>query len=83
MGSDCSHSLNGNKKNTRKADSHWIYHPHVIDPDNYECSQCHSRVRKPGQTCPKCGTKMIGKTEKDEDEWFEEEEELDMILDDD
>ena len=33
--------------------------------------------------CPKCGTKMIGKTEKDEDEWFEEEEELDMILDDD
>jgi len=26
---------------------------------------------------------MIGKTEKDEDEWFEEEEELDMILDDD
>ena len=66
-------SGNGNKKNTRKADSHWIYHPHVIDPDN----------RKPGQTCPKCGTKMIGKTEKDEDEWFEEEEELDMILDDD
>lgn len=65
-----------------KAVAHWIYHPHVIDDDDYECSKCHARFRKESPSCPKCGTMIKGKTEKDEDEWIDEEEELDMIFED-
>ena len=63
--------------------AHWIYHPHVIEPDDYECSHCHARFRKESASCPKCGLQMKGKTETDEDEWIDEEEELDIIFDDD
>ena len=79
--------LSGGKtqqKGTRsKESSHWIYHPHVIEKDDYECSQCHARFNKEAAVCPRCGTRMQGKTVKDEEEWFDEEEELDIIFDDD
>ena len=75
-------------KHTHSSDSqkeadHWIYHPHVIEADDYECSRCHARFRKEAVSCPKCGTTMSGKTVKDEDEWIDEEEKLDILFDDD
>ena len=42
-----------------------------------------SRFRKEAVSCPKCGTMMSGKTVKDEDEWIDEEEKLDILFDDD
>ena len=74
------HGTNSPKKS---GSSHWIYHPHVVRKDDYECSLCHARFPKESRCCPRCGTKMTGKTEKNEDEWFDEEEKLDLILDDD
>lgn len=78
-------SQGGAQKNSniKRESSHWIYHPHVIEADNYECSHCHARFRKVSPQCPKCGTRMLGKTVTDEDEWIDEEEELDIIFDDD
>ena len=75
-------------KHTHSSDSqkeadHWIYHPHVIEEDDYECSRCHARFRKEAVCCPKCGITMSGKTVKDEDEWIDEEEKLDILFDDD
>ena len=67
----------------QKEAAHWIYHPHVIEEDDYECSRCHARFRKETVSCPKCGTVMSGKTVKDEDEWIDEEEKLDILFDDD
>lgn len=72
---------NANQK--KPEDPHWIYHPHVIEADDYECSYCHARFRKEAASCPKCGIRMTGKTVKDEDEWIDEEEELDIMFDDD
>ena len=74
---------NRKKNGTKQVNSHWIYHPHVIESDSYECSHCHSRFRKESTNCPKCGTRMLGKTVTDETEWMDEEEELDIIFDDD
>lgn len=62
---------------------HWIYHPHVISSDDYECSRCRARFRREAAACPKCGIRMSGKTVKDEEEWIEEEEDLEDLLDDD
>ena len=71
-------------KEPRKSGAgHWIYHPHVMKKDDYECSRCHARLMKESLTCPRCGTRMTGKTEKSEDEWLDEEETLDLLLDDD
>ena len=72
-----------NTTNSRKEAAHWIYHPHVIEEDDYECSRCRARFRKEAVSCPKCGTVMSGKTVKDEDEWIDEEEKLDILFDDD
>ena len=74
---------NPKKSDTKQVNSHWIYHPHVIKSDSYECSHCHSRFRKESVNCPKCGTRKFGKTVTDETEWMDEEEELDIIFDDD
>ena len=78
-------SQGGNQKRTgtKSENSHWIYHPHVIEADNYECSHCHARFQRETPHCPKCGTSMIGKTITDENEWIDEEETLDIIFDDD
>ena len=78
--------LSGGKRTTpgnHEKAAHWIYHPHVIEEDDYECSRCHARFRKEAVCCPKCGITMSGKTVKDEDEWIDEEEKLDILFDDD
>lgn len=52
-----------------------IDRPHVIDPDDYECSVCHRRFRKDVMVCPHCGTRFAGHV-KDEEEFMFEEDEL-------
>lgn len=77
-------SGNGNNRqeNSKKESAHWIYHPHVIEDDDYECSYCNARFSRENTACPKCGAKITGKTEKNEEEWLDEEEALDMLFDD-
>ena len=52
-----------------------IDRPHVIEPEDYECSVCHRRFRKNAMVCPYCGTKFGGRV-TNEEEWCEEEDEL-------
>lgn len=54
-----------------------IDHLHYIDTDEYECSACGARFRKPGMTCPGCGARFTG-TRVEDEEMMEE-----MILWDD
>jgi hypothetical protein len=70
------------KSSKRNENSHWIYHPHVTGKDDYECSNCHARSYQKKAVCAGCGTRMTGKTVKNEKAWYEEEEELDILLDD-
>ena len=49
--------------------------PHVIDPDDYECSACHRRFRKNQMACPYCGARFTGRV-TDDMEFLEEEDEL-------
>ena len=71
------------RSGSRTERSHWIYHPHEITPDDYECSRCHARFRKETAACPRCGAEMKGRTVTDEGEWMDEDETLDILLDDD
>ena len=52
-----------------------IDHPHVIDPEDYECSVCHRRFGKKTMVCPACGARFA-KSVTDGEEWEEEEDEL-------
>lgn len=60
---------------------HWIKHSHLFDPDEYECSNCHQTCKKKYPSCPNCGTNLTA--EREEEDWIDEAEELDWILDDD
>ena len=79
--------VSGGKRNTeeqrKNEPSHWIYHPHVLEKDDYECSRCHARFRQESPVCSRCGARMTGKTVKNEEEWLAGEEELDLLLEDD
>ena len=66
----------GRKKTAVRKGPVRIDHPHLIDPDDYECSVCHSRFRKSTMACPFCGVRFTG-TETDEEEFLDEEEEWD------
>ena len=52
-----------------------IDHPHVIDPDDYECSVCRRRFRKAETACPYCGVRFSGNV-VDNEEFEDEEDEL-------
>ena len=65
----------GRKKNAVSKGPIRIDRPHVIDPDDYECSVCHRRFRKEQMVCPYCGARFSGRV-TDEEEFDEEEEEL-------
>jgi len=65
----------GGKKTAARKDPYRIDRPHVIDPDDYECSVCHRRFRKNQMTCPYCGARF-GKQVTDEEEFIFEEDEL-------
>ena len=68
-------ACSGGKKNADRKGPYRIDRPHVIDPDDYECSVCHRRFREDQMACPYCGAQFAGR-ETDEDEFFLEEDEL-------
>lgn len=79
--------LSGGKKNPGRQSGRGdepirIDRPHVIDPDDYECSRCHRRFRKNVMACPYCGARFM-KSIKDETEFTDEEEELEAWDDED
>ena len=65
----------GGKKDTGRKGPYRIDRPHVIDPDDYECSVCHRRFRKEQMVCPYCAARFTERV-KDEEEFDDEEEEL-------
>ena len=52
-----------------------IYHPHVIEDDDYECGICGYRFGEKVSSCPHCGVRF-NCTVTDEEEYDEEEDEL-------
>ena len=66
--------LFGGKKDAGKKGPHRIDHPHVVDPDDYECSVCHRRFRKEQMVCPYCGARFGGRVTDEEEFIFEEDE---------
>lgn len=65
----------GRKKNAVSKGPIRIDRPHVIDPDDYECSVCHRQFRKEQMVCPYCGARFTAQV-KDEEEFDFEEDEL-------
>ena len=64
----------GGKKKVSRNSPIRIDRPHVIDPDEYECSVCHFRFRKNSMVCPHCGTRFAGRTTDDRAYMFEVDE---------
>ena len=52
-----------------------IRHPHVIEPDDFECSVCGRRFPKSQAECPYCNARFTGR-KTDDMEFLEEEDEL-------
>ena len=52
-----------------------IYHPHVVEEDDYECGICGYRFSKADSSCPHCGVRFNCAV-TDEEEYDEEEDEL-------
>ena len=52
-----------------------IDHPHVIDPEDYECPVCHRRFPMNVMFCPGCGAQFSGRV-ADGREYEDEEDEL-------
>ena len=59
---------------------HWIRRTHLFDPDEYECSKCGKRFPDAGRFCRNCGASMNGIA--DQQDWVDEAEELDWLLED-
>ena len=62
----------------KSQEPYWIVHSHLFDPDEYECSECGCTVRKAGRTCPNYGALI--RHQKDEQEWVEEAEFMDWMM---
>ena len=60
---------------------HWIKHSHLFDPDEYECSVCHVSFENKYPSCPSCRNPM--NTEREEQDWVDEAEEISWLMDDD
>ncbi len=65
----------------KSREPHWIRHTHLFEPDEYECSRCGAVFAQKYPACPNCGTSPG--QEREEQDWVEEAEELDWLLDDD
>ena len=64
----------------KKKTAHWIRHTHIFRHDEYECSACGFRTKKPFKTCPGCGLPMKGS--KYDPSWVDEMEAIDAMLED-
>lgn len=67
----------------RNRESGWIKHSHLFDPDDYECPCCGKCFKNTYHTCPSCGNIVLGQSLRTQDDWVDEAEELDWLLDDD
>ena len=65
---------NGTGRNRTGGGPHRIDRPHVIDPDDYECSVCHRRTKRKTGVCPFCGARFTGSVVDEEEFIFEEDE---------
>ena len=65
----------------RISEPHWIRHSYLFDPDEYECSHCHAVFTEKYPSCTNCDSSL--NTEREEQDWVDEAEELDWILEDD
>ena len=63
-----------------KKKARWIRHTHLFGSDEYQCSACGARIKKPKSVCPRCGAVMTG--EKYDPSWVDEAAILDIILGD-
>ncbi len=61
----------------------WIRHSHFFDQDDFECPVCGKRFNDMYDSCPACGNAISGEYPDIQDDWIEEAEELDWLLDDD
>ncbi|MCR4671760.1 MAG: hypothetical protein K5637_00795 [Lachnospiraceae bacterium] len=57
-----------------------IVRTHFFSDDEYECSACGYRARKPFKVCPRCGARMNGSRE--DPTWIDEMEYADEIFGD-
>ncbi len=64
----------------KKKTAHWIRRTHIFRQDEYECSACGIRTKKPVKTCPGCGLPMKGS--KYDPSWVDEMEAIDAMLED-
>lgn len=60
--------------------AHWIHRKHIFRRDDYICSNCGYRAKKPFVDCPHCDEPMEGG--KYDPLWVDEIEEIDEILGD-
>ncbi len=67
----------------KRKETKWIRHSHLFDADDYECPACGKRFPQMYASCPACGTVISGQAGSAQDDWVEEAEELDWMLDDD
>lgn len=73
----------GKGKKTRSSGGpHRIDHPHVTEPDEYECSVCRRRFRERRIVCPYCGARFAWIV-VDHEEYDDEEDELDAMDEED
>ena len=60
----------------KKQSAAWIRRTHLLRADEYECSVCGSRYKRPSVKCPNCGRIMRGS--KHDPSWVDEAEILDI-----
>lgn len=65
----------------RNKEPHWIKRTHLFERDEYECSKCGKRVPDASGVCTNCGASMVGM--EDPQDWVDEAEELDWMMEDD
>lgn len=57
--------------------AYWIRKTHLLRADEYVCSACGRRFRRPSPLCPSCGRRMT--RSKYDASWVDEAEFLDMM----
>ena len=65
----------------KNREPHWIKRTHLFGADEYECLRCGKKFREAVGVCPNCGASMKGM--EDRQDWVDEAEELDWLLEDD
>ena len=65
----------------RNKEPHWIMRTHLFERDEYECSRCGKRFPDASGVGTNCGASVVGM--EDPQDWVDEAEELDWMMEDD